>query len=67
MSRRRIEGVGYFFHLFLTSALRGGERLTSKRGYLPPRDHKKTYLLGGCVELRAGQVSKEERKISCPC
>jgi hypothetical protein len=47
-----------YIHIFLTSALVGGEWSTSRPGRFTPGTH----LIGGWVDLRAGLDDLEKRK-----
>jgi hypothetical protein len=48
-------------HVFLTSALVGGERSTSRRGRFTPRERAHgIHWIGGWVDLRAGLENLEK-------
>jgi hypothetical protein len=51
-------GVDVKIHIFLTSALAGGEWLASRHGRLTPSTH----WIGGWVDPRAGLDDLEKRK-----
>jgi hypothetical protein len=56
-------GVNVQVHIFLTSALVGGEWSTSRPGHVTPRERAPgTHWIGGWVDLRAGVDDLENRK-----
>jgi hypothetical protein len=55
-------GIDVQIHLFLTSALVGGERSASPPGHFTPGTH----WIGGWMGLRIGMDSVESRKILPP-
>jgi hypothetical protein len=61
------EGVDVYIHVFLTSALVGGEWLASRPGRFTPGERDPgTHWAGGWVGPRAGLDDVEKRKISPP-
>jgi hypothetical protein len=52
-------GVDVETHIFLTSALAGGEWSASRPGHFTPGIH----LIGGCVDPRADLEDVEKRKL----
>jgi hypothetical protein len=57
--------VAVYVHIFLTSALAGGEWLVSRSGHFTPRETAPdTHWIGGWVALRDGLDAVELRKIS---
>jgi hypothetical protein len=71
-------GSGCMIHIFLTSALAGGEWSASRpRRFAPCETAPSTHWIGGSVDLRAGLDDVEKRKfftllglelqlVSCP-
>jgi hypothetical protein len=55
-------GVDVQIHVFLTSALVGGERSASRPAALPAGKGPGTHWIGGWVGPRAGLDAKEKRK-----
>jgi hypothetical protein len=56
-------GVDVLIHIFLTSALVGGELSTSRPGRFTPGERAQgTHRIGGWVDLRAGLDDVEKRK-----
>jgi hypothetical protein len=56
-------GVDAYIHIFLTSALVGGEWSTSRPGRFTPGERAPgTHLIGVWVDLRAGLDDLEKRK-----
>jgi hypothetical protein len=56
-------GVDVQIHIFLTSALVGGEWSTSRPGRFTPEERAhSTHWIGGFVDLRAGLENLEKRK-----
>jgi hypothetical protein len=57
-------GVGVYIHVFLTSALVGGEWSASRPGRFTPGERAPgTHWIGGWVDPRAGLDDVEKRKI----
>jgi hypothetical protein len=57
-------GVDVQIHIFLTSALVGGEWLASRTGRFTPRERAPgTHCLGGLVDPKAGLGYVEKRKL----
>jgi hypothetical protein len=57
-------GVDVYIHIFLTSALVGGEWSTSRPGCFTPGERAPgTHWIGGWVDLRAGLDYLEKRKL----
>jgi hypothetical protein len=55
--------AGRIIHIFLTSALVGGEWSTSRPGRFTPGERAPgNHWIGGCVDLRAGLDDLEKRK-----
>jgi hypothetical protein len=56
-------GVDVWIHIFLTSALDGGQRSTSRPGrFNPPEIAPGTQWIGGWVDASAGLEDVEKRK-----
>jgi hypothetical protein len=56
-------GVDVYIHIFLTSALAGGEWSTSRPGrFITGERSPATHLIGDCVDHRAGQDDLEKIK-----
>jgi hypothetical protein len=56
-------GVNVYIHIFLTSALVGGEWLVSRPGRFTPGEIAPgTHCIGGWVDPRAGLDDVEKRK-----
>jgi hypothetical protein len=56
-------GVDVYIHIFLTSALVGGEWSASRPGrFTPGESAPGTHWIGGWVNLRAGQDDLEKRR-----
>jgi hypothetical protein len=56
-------GMHVYIHIFLTSALVGGEWSDSRPGHFTPREIAPgTHWIGGWVEPRAGLDDVEKRK-----
>jgi hypothetical protein len=56
-------GVDVYVHIFLTSALAGGEWSTSRPGRFTPGERAPgTHWRGGWMDLRAGLDDLEKRK-----
>jgi hypothetical protein len=56
-------GVDVYIHIFLTSALAGGEWSTSRPGRFTAGERTpSTHWIGGWVDPRAGQDDLEKRK-----
>jgi hypothetical protein len=56
-------GVDVYIHIFLTSALVGGEWSTSRPGRFTPGERAPaTHCIGGWVDLRADLHDLEKRK-----
>jgi hypothetical protein len=57
-------GVDVKIHIFLTSALAGGEWSASRPGRFTPRERAhSTHWIGGWVDSRAGLDDVEKRKV----
>jgi hypothetical protein len=57
------EGVDVYIHIFLTSALAGGEWSAARPGrFTPGETAPGTHWIGGCVDLRGGLDAVEKRK-----
>jgi hypothetical protein len=57
------EGADVQIHIFLTSALVGGEWSDSRPGYFTPEERAPgTHWIGGCVDPRADLDNVEKRK-----
>jgi hypothetical protein len=60
-------GVDVWIHVFLTSALVGGEWTTSRPGRFTPGERApSTHWIGGWVDLRGGLNYLEKRKFLTP-
>jgi hypothetical protein len=56
-------GVDVYIHIFLTSALAGGEWSTSRPGRFNPGESASgTHWIGGCVDPRAGLDDVEKKR-----
>jgi hypothetical protein len=60
-------GVDVYIHIFLTSALVGGDWSTSRPGrFFPGERAPGTHWIGGWVDLRAGLDDLEKRRFLTP-
>jgi hypothetical protein len=59
-------GVDVYIHIFLTSALTGGEWSASRSGRFTPVRAPGTHWIGGCVDPRAGLDDVKRKFVILP-